>query len=94
MWCFDSRTSRGEREATGDRPDPARPEEPHERAPDLAAVLTESGLDGRVTDDIKRDMWRKVIFNCVINPITAIVGSPVGGISAPATASIARSTRH
>ena len=55
----------------------------HERAPDLAAVLTDSGLDGRVTDDMKRDMWRKVIYNCVINPITAIVGSPVGGISAP-----------
>jgi 2-dehydropantoate 2-reductase len=57
--------------------------EPHPRASHLAAVLTESGLDGRVTDDMKRDMWRKVIFNCVINPITAIVGSPVGGISAP-----------
>jgi len=57
--------------------------EPHERASDLAAVLTDSGLDGRVTDDMKREMWRKVIFNCVINPITAIVGSPVGGISAP-----------
>ena len=57
--------------------------ERHERASHLAAVLTESGLDGRVTDDMKREMWRKVIFNCVINPITAIVGSPVGGISAP-----------
>ena len=57
--------------------------EPHERAADIAAVLTGSGLDGRVTADMKRDMWRKVIFNCVINPITAIVGSPVGGISAP-----------
>jgi 2-dehydropantoate 2-reductase len=57
--------------------------EPHERAAALAAVLTENGLDGRVTDDMKREMWRKVIFNCVINPITAITGSPVGGISAP-----------
>jgi 2-dehydropantoate 2-reductase len=57
--------------------------EQHERAPALAAVLTECGLDGRITADMKRDMWWKVIFNCVINPITAIVGSPVGGISAP-----------
>ena len=57
--------------------------EPHDRAARLAAALTESDLDGRVTDDMKRDMWRKVIFNCVINPITAMVGSPVGGISAP-----------
>ena len=57
--------------------------ESHERAADLAAVLTGSGLDGRVTHDMKRDMWRKVIFNCVINPITAIIAAPVGGISAP-----------
>lgn len=57
--------------------------EEHDRAPRLAAVLTECGLDGRVTHDMKREMWRKAIFNCVINPITAIVGSPVGGISAP-----------
>lgn len=57
--------------------------EPHERAAGVAAVLTECGLDGRVTPDMKREMWRKGIINCVINPITAIVGTPVGGISAP-----------
>ena len=57
--------------------------EDHERAPHIAAVLTDCGLDGRVTPEIKREMWRKGIFNCVINPITAIVGAPVGGISAP-----------
>jgi len=64
--------------------------EPHDRAGGLAAVLTESGLDGRVTDDMQREMWRKVIFNCVINPITAILGSPVGGISAPGLAPLKR----
>lgn len=57
--------------------------EDHERAQALAELLTECGLDGRVTPEIKREMWRKAIFNCVINPITAIVGAPVGGISAP-----------
>lgn len=57
--------------------------ENHERAQALAELLTECGLDGRVTPEIKREMWRKAIFNCVINPITAIVGAPVGGISAP-----------
>ena len=29
------------------------------------------------------EIWRKLIFNCVINPITAIVGSEVGGIADP-----------
>ncbi|MEO8677653.1 MAG: ketopantoate reductase family protein [Vicinamibacterales bacterium] len=57
--------------------------EDHGRAQALAEVLTECGLDGRVTPEIKREMWRKAIFNCVINPITAIVGAPVGGIAAP-----------
>lgn len=64
--------------------------ETHERASGLAALLTESGLDGRVTGDMKREMWRKVIFNCVINPITAITGSPVGGIAAPGLAPLNR----
>jgi 2-dehydropantoate 2-reductase len=55
-----------------------------ERAPSSAALadlLTESGLDGRVSNDIKREVWRKLIFNCVINPITSIMGSDVGSIA-------------
>jgi 2-dehydropantoate 2-reductase len=55
-----------------------------ERSPRSAAIaelLTASGLDGRVSDDIKVDVWRKLIFNCVINPITSIIGSEVGGIA-------------
>jgi 2-dehydropantoate 2-reductase len=53
------------------------------RSDAVARVLTESGLDGRVSDDIKADVWRKLIFNCVINPITSIVGSDVGSIADP-----------
>jgi 2-dehydropantoate 2-reductase len=55
--------------------------EPSARSAEIAALLSGSGLDGRVSDDIKREIWRKLIFNCVINPITAIVGSEVGGIA-------------
>lgn len=47
----------------------------------IAAMLTASGLDGRVSADMKTEIWRKLIFNCVINPITAITGSEVGGIA-------------
>lgn len=47
----------------------------------LAALLTESGLDGRVSGDIRHDVWRKLIFNCVINPITSMIGSEVGAIA-------------
>src|SRR5262249_41526966 len=49
----------------------------------IAALLTESGLDGRVSPDIKQEIWRKLIFNCVINPITAITGGDVGSIADP-----------
>jgi 2-dehydropantoate 2-reductase len=49
----------------------------------VAALLSGSGLDGRVSDNIKTEMWRKLIFNCVINPITAIIASEVRGIADP-----------
>jgi 2-dehydropantoate 2-reductase len=53
------------------------------RSAALADLLTGSGLDGRVVPDIKTEIWRKLIYNCVINPITAITGSEVGGIADP-----------
>lgn len=64
--------------------------EAHERAPLIAELLTASGLDGRIIPDMKVAMWRKVVFNCVINPITAITGSTVGGIVDPKLAPIKR----
>ena len=51
------------------------------RSQAIADLLTASGLDGRVSSTIKTEIWRKLIFNCVINPITSIVGSDVGGIA-------------
>jgi 2-dehydropantoate 2-reductase len=53
------------------------------RSDAIAALLTASGLDGRVRPDIKTEIWRKLIYNCVINPITAITGTEVGGIADP-----------
>ncbi|HET6955143.1 MAG TPA: 2-dehydropantoate 2-reductase [Vicinamibacterales bacterium] len=49
----------------------------------IAAMLTTAGLDGRISPDIKTEIWRKLIFNCVINPITAVTGTEVGGIADP-----------
>jgi 2-dehydropantoate 2-reductase len=47
----------------------------------IADLLTAAGLDGRVSGDIKVEVWRKLIYNCVINPITSIIGSDVGSIA-------------
>ncbi len=55
--------------------------ERHERSAAIAHLLTASGLDGRISPDIDADVWRKLIFNCVINPITAMNGLRVGDIA-------------
>ena len=57
--------------------------ESHHHSPPIAAVLTEAGLDGRIIPDIKKEVWRKAIYNCVINPTTSLIGSEVGGIVDP-----------
>jgi 2-dehydropantoate 2-reductase len=53
------------------------------RSAAIAALLSACGLEGRVSPDIKAEIWRKLIFNCVINPITAITGTEVRGIADP-----------
>jgi 2-dehydropantoate 2-reductase len=57
--------------------------ESHDRSERIASVLTAAGLDCRVSGDIARDIWRKLLINCVVNPITAILGSEVGAIADP-----------
>ena len=51
------------------------------RSAEIADLFSTCGLDGRLSDSIKVDIWRKLVINCVINPVTAIVGSDVGGIA-------------
>ena len=65
--------------------------EKHERSERIAAVLNAAGLDCRITGDIKTEVWRKLIFNCVVNPVTTIVGCKVGGIVNPRLDSLKQS---
>jgi 2-dehydropantoate 2-reductase len=46
-------------------------------------VLNEAGLNCRISQNIAADVWRKLIYNCVVNPITALLGSEVGRIADP-----------
>jgi 2-dehydropantoate 2-reductase len=57
--------------------------EQSERSAEIAALFSACGLDGRVCEDIKVEVWRKLIINCVINPITSIIGSEVGTVADP-----------
>ena len=55
--------------------------EQHPRSEHVAAVLTAAGLDCRISSNITEDVWHKLILNCVVNPITALLGCEVGGIA-------------
>lgn len=57
--------------------------EQHERSAEIARVFSAANLDCRVSPDIKRDVWYKLIVNCVVNPITALLGCEVGRIANP-----------
>jgi len=57
--------------------------EKHQRSDRIANVLNQAGLDCRISPDITRDVWHKLVINCVVNPITAIFGCEVGGIANP-----------
>jgi 2-dehydropantoate 2-reductase len=57
--------------------------EDHERSSQIAGVFTNAGLDGRVSRNIAADVWHKLVINCVVNPITTILGCDVGGIANP-----------
>ena len=57
--------------------------EQHPRSECIAAVLTAAGLDCRISPNMIADVWHKLVFNCVVNPITAILGCEVGGIANP-----------
>lgn len=39
----------------------------------IAKLFNESGLETRVVDDLKKDAWRKLVANCVVNPLSAIL---------------------
>jgi 2-dehydropantoate 2-reductase len=58
--------------------------EKHDRSEGIASVLSAAGLDCRVSPDIAHDVWHKLVINCVVNPITAILGCEVGAIASSA----------
>jgi 2-dehydropantoate 2-reductase len=57
--------------------------ERHPRSDGIAALFSACGLKATVTEAIAVQVWWKLIFNCVINPITSITGTEVGGIADP-----------
>jgi 2-dehydropantoate 2-reductase len=44
----------------------------------LCAAIARGGLPCEVTQEIARDLWAKVLYNCLLNPLGALVGVPYG----------------
>jgi 2-dehydropantoate 2-reductase len=57
--------------------------ERHARSESIADALTTAGLHCRISPNIVAEVWHKTVFNCVVNPITAMLGCAVGGIAEP-----------
>lgn len=48
----------------------------------LDAHLAKAGLNSRLDPQVKTAIWEKVIFNCAMNPVTALTRSTVGQVAA------------
>ena len=40
----------------------------------IAEIFNESGLKTFLAEDIRKEVWKKLVLNCVVNPLTAIFG--------------------
>ncbi len=48
----------------------------------IAADLSRAGLETAVVADIQAHLWNKVLYNCALNPLGAILGAPYGALAA------------
>lgn len=51
-----------------------------ERVRSLAVAFAGTGLDGRISNRIRDDIWTKLIGNLSVNPISALVGARIGQV--------------
>lgn len=48
---------------------------------DLAEMISASGFEATVSADIYKAIWSKVIYNCALNPLGAVLNQPYGFLS-------------
>ncbi len=44
----------------------------------LAEAISEGGIPARVVEEVGRDLWAKMLYNCALNPLGAIFRVPYG----------------
>jgi len=52
----------------------------HPMADALAAALRESGLPSRPAENVEAALWGKILYNCALNPLGAILGVHYGAL--------------
>jgi 2-dehydropantoate 2-reductase len=55
----------------------------HPRTPPLVDLFRLAGLDAELADDALGLAWGKLVINCAVNPITALLRIPNGGLLHP-----------
>lgn len=50
---------------------------------DLAALMQEAGIRAEATDNIKTDIWSKTLYNCALNPLSALMNTSYGALIDP-----------
>jgi 2-dehydropantoate 2-reductase len=48
----------------------------------LAAAINAGGIPCITTADVEKDLWAKMLYNCALNPLGAILGVPYGTLAA------------
>jgi 2-dehydropantoate 2-reductase len=56
------------------------PDSPHAGLARVVADLNRAGIPTRQVDDILTHLWGKVLYNCALNPLGAILGVPYGAL--------------
>lgn len=48
---------------------------------DLCRAISAGGIPCEKTDAIEKDLWAKMLYNCALNPLGAILGVPYGALA-------------
>lgn len=54
--------------------------DPAEACENLADAIRRGGIPCRVTDEIGKTLWAKLLYNCALNPLGAILKTSYGGL--------------
>ncbi len=54
--------------------------EDREKVREVEEILASAGIDSRISDDIRRDVWGKYILNCAYNVETAAYDNTIGAL--------------